>query len=140
MPSKLIAALLVFAVTLVIVAPPRVSAQGPSTAATVPSEQDFPATPAKAKSDLKGSLAVAVAKAKASLLTESDLKRLEQEQHDQQSGAPASDKWSRKKKLLVALLIVVAAGAFVVAYKHRCKDQPGKPCPEIDSTDSYSDY
>jgi hypothetical protein len=88
---------------------------------------------------LKRSLAAEVAKIKGGSMTEADLKRLEQEQQPQQSGAPAKDTWTRKKKLLVALIIVIATGAFVVAVKHRCKDQPGKPCPVSDSSD-YSDY
>ena len=84
---------------------------------------------------LKESLAAEVSKIKAGSLTEGNLKRLEQERQDHESGQQPNTKWSRKKKILVALLIVVAAGGLVVAIKHRCKAP--NPCPEPDTTSDY---
>ena len=140
MLKKPISVLLVFAVALVAIAPPRVFAQSPSEtpaqSAAAAVEPDRAAT-SKAKSDLRKSLAAEVAKIKAGPLTAADVRRLEQGQQNQQSAGEPKAGWSRRKKLLVALLLVVTAGAMVVAIKHRCKAP--KPCPEIDSTD-YSDY
>ena len=139
MLKKPICAILVFAITLVTVTAPKVSAQSPAgdlaQPASLLSKADLPAQPAIPGSDLKKSFAAEVAKIKAGSLTEAGLGRIAKEHQDQQSGVPVEPKWTRKKKILVALFIVVAAGALVVAYKHRCRDQPDKPCPEFDSTD-----
>ena len=144
MLKKLISALLVFAVAQVTVAPPRVFAQTfsqtPVQTATSTVEPNPATPPPKTRSDLRKSLAAEVAKSKTGPLTEADLKRLEKEQQDPQSGQQPKKGWSRKKKLLVALAIVLSAGAMWVAIKHRCRDQPDKPCPEIDTTDSCCDY
>lgn len=141
MSKKIITALLSMALVLVTVAPPRVFAQTlPREDSAAPISDSSPqAPPAKTKPDLNQSLAAEVARAKAGPLTEADLKRIAQNQDDQQTGTHQKKGWSTKKKLLVALAIVVATGAFIVAYKHRCKDTPDKKCPEIEPTDS-SDF
>lgn len=140
MQKKLISALLVLALALVTATPPKVAGQSLARPEAEPGttliEPTLPAPATRPKPDLRKSFATEVAKIKAGALTEADLKRLEKEQQAPQSDPPTKTGWTRRKKLLVALLIVVATGAVVVAIKHRCKDRPAKPCPEIDSSDS----
>lgn len=132
MQKKLIAVLLVFAVAFVSIAPPRVFAQTREDSASV--DEPAPAAAPTAKSDLRKSLSL-LTNTKAGPLTAADLKRIQQQQDNQQPSDQPKPGWSTKKKLLVALLVVVATGAFIVAYKHRCRDTPEKPCPEFDTTD-----
>jgi len=142
-PKKPISVLLIFAVALVTLPPPKAAGQTlsqtppkPATSLIVP---DAPAPPPAPGSDLKKSLAAAVATLKADTLTAADFKRLEKEQAAQQVSGPTDGKWSRKKKLLLALSLVLVAGALVVAIKHRCRDTPEKKCPEYDPS-LYNDY
>ena len=141
MLNKLISALLVLAVVIVGIPRPRVFAQNSSeTSNQVPASavEPNPATlPAKAKSDLRKSLGAELADIKAGARTTGELERRLQQEQNQQSVADPKAGWSRKKKLWVALALVLTAGALWVAIKHRCKDRPEKPCPEIESTDYY---
>lgn len=142
-PRKLISVLLIFAVSLVTLTPPKADGQTlsqalpkPGTSLIVPNLATSPPAP---ESDLKKSLDAAVARLKADTLTSADFKRLEKERVAQQVGAPTQEKWTRKKKILVALVLVVMAGGLAVAIKHRCRSTPEKPCPEPDFS-IYNDY
>jgi hypothetical protein len=142
-PGKLTSVLLIFAVTLVTLTPPKADGQtlGQAlpklgTSLIVPNLAGPPPAP---ESDLKKSLDAAVARLKADTLNPIDFKRLEKEHDAQQVGAPTQEKWTRKKKILVALTVVLLAGALVVAIKHRCRSTPEKPCPEPDFS-IYNDY
>ncbi|HXM35252.1 MAG TPA: hypothetical protein VN920_08695, partial [Pyrinomonadaceae bacterium] len=121
------------AVALVTVAPPTVFAQTLARPATSVIEPNLPAPPANSKSDLKKSLAAEVAKVKGRPLTEADLKRLEKEQQDQESGSPPKARWTRRNTVFMTLWIVVMTGVVVVLIKHHCRAP--KPCAEIDSSD-----
>ena len=143
-PKKPISVLLIFAVALVTLPPPKATGQilsqtlpQPATSLIVPDGSAPAPTPG---SDLKKALDAAVASLKADTLTAADFKRLEKEQAAQQVSGPTDGKWSRKKKLLVALSLVLVAGALVVAIKHRCRDTPEKKCPEYDPSLYNNDY
>jgi hypothetical protein len=140
MLKKSISTLLVFAVALVTVAPPRVFGQTITQPLAQPAtsviEPNLPAPPATPKPDLRKSLAAEVTKINTGPLTEADLKRLEREQQGQPSGAPPKSEWTRKNTIFLTLFIVVMTGVVWVAIKHRCKAP--NPCPVTDSTD-YSD-
>ena len=133
MLKKLISSFLFCAVGLVTVAPPTVFAQILAPPATSVIDPNIPTPPANSKSDLRKGLAAEVALVKAGPLTEADLKRLEKEQQNQQSGAPLKAGWTRRNTVFMTLRIVVMTGVVVVLIKHHCRAP--KPCPEIDNTD-----
>jgi hypothetical protein len=141
--KKLISVLLIFAVTVVTLPPPKAAGQPvnqtPPKVETSLIVPDGSAPPPAPGSDLKKSLDAAVARLKADTLTSADFNRFEKERAAQQVINPTDGKWSRKKKLLLTLSLVLVAGALVVAIKHRCRDTPEKKCPEYDPS-LYNDY
>src|SRR5258708_9378799 len=132
MLMKHISILLIFALALATVAPPRVFAQTQQTPATLFA---VPSTGTTTKPDLKESLAAAVAKIRTGPLTAADIKRIEQQQQNQQS--PKSG-WSRKQKMFLALWIVVMTGFVVVLIKHHCRDRNHpEGAPAVDKRTDY---
>ena len=139
MLKKPICALLVFAIALVAVSPPKVFAQNlvqPMEPGTSLFDGDLPNSTAGPKSDLRKALAAEVARIKAGPVTEADHKRLEKARQNQQSGEPKEGKWTKKNTIFMTLFVVCMTGLVIVLIKHACKDTPAKPCPEIDNTDN----
>jgi len=143
MLKKLISALLVWAVALLTVTPPSVSAQTLKRSLAQSGTELIepnPKPPApKPKPELRKSFAAEMAGIKAGTLSDADLQRLEKEQQDQQSSKPSGAKWTRRNTIFMTLFVVVLTGVVWVAIKHRCRDSAAKPCPEIDNS-SNTDY
>ena len=133
MRIKSIACLLICAVTLLAVSPPKACAQIEGHPAVAPRGEHLRGEPAKSKPQLRELFIREIAKNKADTLSLADLKRFEKESLFPQSAPRGSSAFSKKNAVLAVVLVVVIVGlAIVLAHNGvnptvSCDESPGTP-------------